>query len=983
MQRPPPTSRGAFGELVRRRRRALDLTQQQLARQVSCSEDMIRKIEADLRRPSRWLAERLSKHLQVDAADLHAFRQAARLEPAKRSVQDATPAPAALPMIGRSSEWARWRAALDGAHDRRAALLFIEGEPGIGKSHFARAALADAGAAGFLTCAAACYEIDRAIPLQPLIDWIDGLLDTLGPELLESVSTSALGVLAELSPQVRALRPDLPLAAAEPELRRTRIFNAFAELAGAGLRRAPMLIVVEDIHWADEMTLALLHHLVRQMRHARFALVCTFRSDELAGHAALAAWVRSAGVEPGGVRIALSRWTEADVQTLIDAEAPGGPATLAARLFRNSDGHPLYVTSMLQQLQERGPDALDAGDASIALPPALRDSILERVGRLDASTRAVLDTAAVLGRSFDFLTLERAARMPDAALADAIDLLVQRRLLREIDGVDDYDFSHDRIREAVYESLGAARRIVLHRSAAEALIDSGADNPALVAEHWELAHQWDAAIRQHERAAQRSLGLSALREAARAVERALAIAKAHPAAATDEMQVRLRERLGDVHAQDGRSAEAVQAFEAALQDARRLDDAAWTRDLLTKLGMAHRRADDYARAVDCLGQSLAASRALGEPQRVADTLYHLGTVAWSDGDNTLALRLHREAVALCEEHALSGLVAVQAYHGDGEARFSAGQPHAAMARFERSLALARAIEDRGYEAENLMMLGYCCSGAMGLADSARAAAYASSGLAIAEAAEQAWHLTPLRILQAEVWRGSGHSEAAIALVRGELERIEGLGQTRFGIMALDLLGRSLLERERAADAEDCFQRAVDLGVSRRVRFWRGQVLAGLALARLQRGAQIDPIDLRAAAEIALASGERFGHARCLQALAEAELQAGRFDAARADAEQVLAVADEAGLREFSAHGRWLLARAWLASAPRRAEAELTRALDSARAIDRAWLAWRICDDLASLHQRARRTRLADDQRAAALEWRKRCTDRAASAPPPA
>src|SRR5829696_9238596 len=107
MQSPPSTSRGAFGELVRRRRRALDLTQQQLARQVSCSEDMIRKIEADLRRPSRWLAERLSQHLQVDAADLHAFRQAARLGPAKRPLQDAAPAPAALPMIGRASEWAR------------------------------------------------------------------------------------------------------------------------------------------------------------------------------------------------------------------------------------------------------------------------------------------------------------------------------------------------------------------------------------------------------------------------------------------------------------------------------------------------------------------------------------------------------------------------------------------------------------------------------------------------------------------------------------------------------------------------------------------------------------------------------------------------------------------------------------------------------------------------------------------------------------
>jgi predicted ATPase/DNA-binding XRE family transcriptional regulator len=408
----------------------LDLTQQQLAERVSCSEDMIRKIEADLRRPSRWLAERLLKHLQIDAAEQAGFLRAARLvRPADAAESVAAPsASAAPPLVGRAPEWARWREALERARAGRGALVFIEGEPGIGKSHLARAALADAEASGFLTCAAACYEIDRAIPLQPLIDWVERLLDAIGPQILDTLPEAAQAELAELSPQVRGLRPALLASDGAPELRRTRVFNAFVQLACAGLRRAPMLIVVDDVHWADDMTLALLHHLARQTRQLPLALVCTFRSEELAGHPALTAWVRSAGAELGAARVALGRWSEGDVRALLEAQGETASSTLAARLYRNSDGHPLYVASMLQQLRDDGPASAPAPEGgALALPPALRDSIRERVARLQAAPRAVLDMAAVLGRSVDFLTLERATHMVGSALADAIDLLVQRR----------------------------------------------------------------------------------------------------------------------------------------------------------------------------------------------------------------------------------------------------------------------------------------------------------------------------------------------------------------------------------------------------------------------------------------------------------------------------------------------------------------------------------------------------------------------------
>src|SRR5207344_2372444 len=114
--------------------------------------------------------------------------------------------------------------------------------------------------------------------------------------------------------------------------------------------------------------------------------------------------------------------------------------------------------------------------------------------------------------------------------------------------------------------------------------------------------------------------------------------------------------------------------------------------------------------------------------------------------------------------------------------------------------------DRGYEAENLTMLGYCCSGSMGLADYARADAFARQSIAVIESAEQQWHLAPVRMLQADLWRCVGRIGDAQALLNAELQRIDQIGQPRFGIMALDMLGRLLHEQGRDAEAQDAFGR---------------------------------------------------------------------------------------------------------------------------------------------------------------------------------
>jgi tetratricopeptide (TPR) repeat protein/DNA-binding XRE family transcriptional regulator len=921
-----------FGDRVRRRRRALDWTQAQLAERVACSEDMIRKIESGLRRPSRWLGERLVRQLELDPA-------AAKPAPPAAAAA-AQPVPAA-PLVGRDAELAQLRRAIDAARAGRGALVLIEGEPGIGKSHLVRAAVAEFERASSRSSAVvACYEIDLAIPLQPLLDWLHRLLDLHGPELIDALSPATQAELAELSPLVRELKPGLRGLPATPELRRAHIFSAFAELVASRLRDGPLLLVIDDIHWADEMTLALLHRLVRQMGERALLVMCTFRSEELAGNAALALFVRSAPGNLAVTRLALQRLGEGDVRSLL-----AGQPALAERLYRSSEGHPLYLASMLQQLRdcsERGEREADV------LPAALRDSIRERLQRLPEPARAVLEIAAVLGRRFDLFALERGCGLAGDALADAVDLLLQRRLLRSFDDGASLDFDHHCIREVVSDDLGAARRIVLHRRAAEALAGAEGDNSSAIARHHERAGDWAEAIEQHALAAQRALAMSALREASAAIDRAVALAAAHPGAADAAQLQRLHEIRGDVHAQDGAFHIAVAAFQAALAGARARGDAEAGCDLLAKLGMVYRRADDYAAARPVLSESLAAARALKEPRRIADVLYHLGTVAWSDGDNQLALRCHGEAVALCEQHGLGGLVAVQAYHGDGESQMADAAPRRAIERYERSLALARAIGDRGYEAENLMMIGYCHAGAFGLADYGRALQCADEGLAVAEAAEQSWHVGPLHLLKADAWRCMGRLTEAQALLEAEFDRSQILGQPRFGIMTLDVLGRLFDEAGRHAEAEDCWQRALAASREHQVHFWRAQLLAGLASARLHQGLQADWDELHAASEAALVRRDRYVHARCLHVLARGALAHG--DAARAEerASRLLALAEPAGMRELAALARWSLGCALRNTVPDRARAELETARAAARHIERPWLVAQLDAELARL-----------------------------------
>ena len=357
-------------------------------------------------------------------------------------------------------------------------------------------------------------------------------------------------------------------------------------------------------------------------------------------------------------------------------------------------------------------------------------------------------------------------------------------------------------------------------------------------------------------------------------------AESHRESVNERQRLALYERRGAARAQAGQTEGAVADIRRVIDSARAAGDREKARDALIRLGMAYRRADAYQEATECLNEALAESRAMNDEHQVADTLYHLGTVAWSTGLNDQAIRFHQEAVEICERTGLADLDAVQAYHGRGEAHFANAEPAAAIQCYSRSLELARRIGDKSYESENLMMIGHACVGTKGLGDYPRAMASFEAALEIARGADLQWHFGPTLLGLDHVRACTGRYGEAWAGMQKTLGWLESLGQVRYQLIAYDAIGHLLLDLGLNELAVEHLQRGQALGRDSGIMFWGAAIDAHLAIARLRLGQKDVAPALQAALDRSRRNAERYMMLRCLEGLAEERACGGRRERLR-------------------------------------------------------------------------------------------------------
>jgi tetratricopeptide (TPR) repeat protein len=725
----------------------------------------------------------------------------------------------------------------------------------------------------------------------------------------------------------------------------------------------PLLLIVDDLQWADEGSLSLLFHLGRRVAGHRILLVCIYRwlepgaADGEAPHP-LQPVVNELQRIHGTRAVDLGQIDrQGFIDALLDAEPNRlGPAFRAA-LYQQTAGHALFTVETLREMQERGALVRDSAGAwiegpspGLAAPPARAEGVIrERLDRLPASLRALLTAASVEGESFTVEVVAAAAGLEPGAVGHALGAvladqqhLIEPEIGREVDGyrLSRYRFRHNLFQTYLYAAAGPTERARLHYAIGTALervyarsLESVAPQ---LARHYIAAGSPADAVRALEIAAAGARRLFALGEALRSYDHAIALAEVDPEAAGPAGIIRLRELRGRARAEAGEFAGAVTDLEAALaayplEDPRR-------RSALAALGMTHRRQDRYGLARACLAEALELARAAGDLHSVADILYHLGTVVWSTGDNGEALADYEEAVAICRREGLSGLVAIQALHGWGEALFAQAKPNRAIETLAEALALARAAGDRSYEAENLMMLGYAFAGFGGVGRYQQAIASFNEALAISRAAQLDWHVGFVLVGRGQArGRAGDYAEGIVDLSEALAIRLAD-GTARYQIMALDQLGdlvAELGERERALELrEQALRLAGEVGST----FWLPRQQANLAMARLAIGDLTVGLLLEEALGLARRCEQGFHATRCLEGLAKLAVARGAYAEAVDYADQLIELAHAGGMIEHAAIARFWRGRALLGGGQRaKAAAELQQAADAAREIGRPYL----------------------------------------------
>jgi DNA-binding SARP family transcriptional activator len=539
------------------------------------------------------------------------------------------------PLVGRGAERQRLEEAVaTGARG----VVAITGEAGIGKTRLAEELARVASGAGARVIVGRCYDAERILPFRP---WVEALRS--------GGLASNHEALAQLAPvwrlELGRLFPEIAseAIAEAPTENVLQLFEGLVRLILDAAARAPIAIVLEDLQWADEMSLRFLSFLAHRIGDHPILVAVTARDDETDDAPLLERVLRDLERERRLMRLSLGALGRPAMDTLVAALAPSASgealAALAARVWALSEGNPFVAVEVTRAA--RGDDA--------PLPPHVQDLIAARLERLSAPAGEIAALAAVIGGVFDFALLVRVAGSDEASAAAAVEELVRRRILHGVD--DGFAFVHERVREVAYRRLIAPQRGRLHRTVAEVMervyATGLAPHHAAIGAHYREAEIWERAVHHLHQAGMAAYRRGGCREAAACFTQAVA---AHERLARDdawkrtaiELRFALRHALVPiVELKDlGRVLQECERFAGELND-RSLLARAWA-----FLAHYHWWFSEHERAVDLCRRALGVASELGDTALQMSTTTYLGLASHALGNYRDAAKLFRTLVEL-------------------------------------------------------------------------------------------------------------------------------------------------------------------------------------------------------------------------------------------------------------------------------------------------------------------------------------------------
>lgn len=747
-------------------------------------------------------------------------------------------------LVGRAAQLETLNRSLDWVRGGRGRVLTISGEAGIGKSRLVSEARSKAKLQGFMWLQGNCYEPDRVLPYSPILELIRSYLAPRPAEDWMQYLPGAPHELIRLLPELGAHFHDISSAPPlEPPQERRRLFQALADIFIKLARLQPLLLVIEDIHWADETSVDFLLYLARRISDDPLLILLTYRTEEaLSG---LEHFLAELDREPYSGEFKLGHLSRDEVYQMIRAllvPERQVRAEFLDALYGMTEGNPFFVEEVLKALVAEGeiegvwvgPD--NKPRVELHIPRSVRDAVRRRTERLTPAAARVLDYAAVAGREFNFDLLQAVSGSTEAELLEVMKELRLASLVVE-KTADEFAFRHALTREAVYATLMLRERKSYHRSIAKTMeriySDELESHIADIAYHFYEAGAWEETFEYSRRAGEKAQSLNAPREAIELLTRTLEAAShlgLPPPLAVPRARAQAYETVGDFE-------RARADDELVLDLARRAGDGVIEWRSLIDLG-ALWASQDYARAGDYFRSALDCARALEDSDRVAHTLNRVGNWQVNTGDTKAGLASHREALEIfSKEQNQPGMA--ETYDLMGMGSNLAGDIPGAIEATERAVNLFRELGDLRGLAQTLSMryslrsmdeTGY--SARMSLEDLER---YAGEGLALAReigwTAGQAFaeFVTGSTFAMfGEFGKALAHAAEAIRIAT-EIEHQQWIcgAHTHLGQIYVQMLQSSL--------AVDALQTSRPLAFKLGSSWWIGYNTAYLALAYLLKG----------------------------------------------------------------------------------------------------------------------------------------------------